>query len=414
MSRSLKSLNIKQTVNNRDGQEGNESLLTHELKDYLDNLGKFHSLRKLHRSLLYKSLKEELERVTNEGEYGMYAPPLPYEKKPFFRLTAWNVERGVHFDGILHTLKHHAEISKSDVFLLTETDIGMARTQNRNVARELALELGMNYFFAPSYLNLCKGNSIEGHYEGDNELGLHGNAILSRYPIENLRMVPIKNCKDKMKGKEKRIGCQKALIADVNFPFKKVGVVCAHLDAHSSQRQRAHQMKTILKTLKKNRYPVLLGGDLNTSSYNARHAFFAFCGFWFKVFHGADTVIENHYPYPNRFYDRHLFKVLKRHELDFESFNELGTGTLHYTVEDMRGNYLMQEVVPEWCRRVAENKLKQHGGKTSFKMDWFAGKWLKPASTESGALPPKVIPHLTHHGKPVSDHDPILVDVDVY
>lgn len=99
--------------------------------------------------------------------------------------------------------------------------------------------------------------------------------------------------------------------------------------------------------------------------------------------------------------------------MNFEDFNEPGVGTLHYTVEDMRGNYLMQEVVPEWCRKVAENKLKNHGGKASFKLDWFAARGMKPANSNSGASTPKVIPGLTYGGRRVSDHDAIFVDVDI-
>ncbi|MBI2339054.1 MAG: endonuclease/exonuclease/phosphatase family protein [Deltaproteobacteria bacterium] len=391
-----------------------EYLLTHRLRDYLDELAHFSSTRRLKKSLVYRGLKDEIERVAGGIEHGFYSPPGRPQKKPFYRIVAWNIERGLEFNGILQTLKHHPELSKGDIFLFSETDIGMARTQNLNVARELALVLGMNYFFAPSYLNLCKGNSVEDHIEGENALGLHGNAILSRYPMENLRIVPLKNCKDKMKGKEKRIGCQKSLVAEVDFPFKKVTVACVHLDAHSSQRQRGAQIKTVLDSLQGNPHPVLLGGDLNTSSYNARHAFFAFCGFWFKVFHGADRVIEDHYPYPHRFYDRHLFRRLREAGFGYEDFNEPGVGTLHYTVEDMRGNYLMQEVVPEWCRKVAENKLKKHGGKASFKLDWLAGRGLKPASPATGASPPKVIGGLKSAGKPVSDHDAIMVDVNIY
>ena len=391
-----------------------ESLLTHQLKDYFEGLSHFKSRGALKNSILYRGLKNEIQRVVGGIEYGFYAPPLPLEKKPFYRLVAWNLERGLEFDGILHVLKNHPELSKGDVYLFSETDIGMARTQNRNVARSLAQALGMNYFFSRSYLNLCKGNSVENHIEGENGLGLHGNAVLSRYPLENLRIVPLQNCKDKMKGDEKRIGCQKTLVAEGGFPFKKITVACVHLDAHSSQRQRGKQMKTVLSALRENPHPVLLGGDLNTSSYNARHAFFAFCGFWFKVFHGADRVIENHYPYPYHFYDRHLFRRLREADMNYLDFNEPGVGTLHYTVEDMRGNYLMQEVVPEWCRKVAENRLKKHGGKASFKLDWFAARGLKPAGSQSGASPPKVIQQLKFGGRPVSDHDAILVDVDVY
>ncbi|MBI4411716.1 MAG: endonuclease/exonuclease/phosphatase family protein [Deltaproteobacteria bacterium] len=391
-----------------------ESLLTHQLKDHLRHLSHFGSLKALKKSIPYRALQNEIERVVGGIEYGFYAPALPLEKKPFYRVVAWNLERGLEFDGILHTLKNHPELSRGDVFLFSETDIGMARTQNRNVARELAKNLGMNYFFAPSYLNLCKGNAVEDHVAGENDLGLHGNSVLSRYPLDNLRSVPLKNCKDKMKGKEKRIGCQKTLLAEVSFPFKKVTVACVHLDAHSSQRQRAGQMKTVLDALKENPCPVVLGGDLNTSSYNARHAFFAFCGFWFKVFHGADRVIDEHYTYPYRFYDRHLFRHLREAGMNYVDFNEPGVGTLHYTVEDMRGNYLMQEVVPEWCRKVAENKLKKHGGKASFKLDWFAARGVKSANGNSKAVSPKVVSHLRFMGRPISDHDAIFVDVDIY
>lgn len=391
-----------------------EALLTHQLKDYFQGLSHFGSTKALERSLIYRGLKNEIERVAGGIEYGFYAPPIPLKKKPFYRVVAWNLERGLEFDGILHLLQNHPELSRGDVYLFSETDIGMARTQNRNVARELAGALGMNYFFAPSYLNLCKGNAVEDHVEGENSLSLHGNSLMSRYPLENLRIVSLANCKDKMKGKEKRIGCQKTLLAEVSFPFKKVTVACVHLDAHSSQRQRGRQTQTVLDALKENPHPVLLGGDLNTSSYNARHAFFAFCGFWFKVFHGADRVIEEHYTYPDRFYDRHLFRALRDAGMNYRDFNEPGVGTLHYTVEDMRGNYLLQEVVPEWCRKVAENKLKKHGGRASFKLDWFAARGLRSANGSSNAVAPKVVGGLRVAGKPVSDHDAIMVDVDVY
>lgn len=393
--------------------ESKEFLLTHQLNDYFSSLSTYSSTKKIQKSILYQGLKEDIHHVAYGVEYGFYAPTLPFQKKTFYRVVAWNLERGIQFDGILKALKNHPEISKADLLLLTETDSGMARSQNRNVARELALELGMNYFFSPSYLNLCMGNSVESHFTGVNELGLHGNAILSRYPLDNLRAIPLKNCKDKMKGSEKRLGCQKALVAEVSFPYQKVTAICAHLDAHSSQRQRAGQMETIFSSLDLETYPVLLGGDLNTSSYNARHAFFAFCGFWNKVFRGVDDVIDNHYPYPDRYYDKRLFDVLRRFGFDYETFNEIGTGTLHYHVDDLKGNYLVKEVVPEWCRKIMETTLRRHGGKVSIKMDWFAGKGIKLASPETGALLPKVIGQLKEGDKPLSDHDAILVDIVV-
>lgn len=392
-----------------------EHTLTHQLAEYFSLLAGYPSTPALQKSLLFKTVRPKVEEVLATIEYGSYADEPAYQRKPFYRCVAWNVERGMKFAGILSVLKNHPEISKADLLYLTETDIGMARSQNKNIARELALALKMNYFFAPGYLNLTKGNSIEQHLAGDNLVGIHGNALLSRYPLENLRTIPLKNCKDKMRGQEKRLGCQTALVADVVFPLRKLCVVVAHLDAHSSQRQRAGQLKTILAGIKDQRHPVLLGGDLNTNCYNTRHAFFAFCGFWHKVFRGSDDVIKNHYPYPERYYDRYLFKAFEEGQFDYQSFNETGVGTLHYRVADIRGSHLVREVVPDWCRRIMENKLAKHGGRASLKLDWFAGKWLKPAdATGAGVIAPKVIPDLEYEGMRVSDHDPILVDVDLY
>jgi hypothetical protein len=62
----------------------------------------------------------------------------------------------------------------------------MVRSGNRNVARDLACALGMQYAFVPCYLNLTKGSGIEQDLPGANDLGLHGNAVLSRYPMGNI------------------------------------------------------------------------------------------------------------------------------------------------------------------------------------------------------------------------------------
>ncbi|MBX7148416.1 endonuclease/exonuclease/phosphatase family protein [bacterium] len=386
-----------------------ESLLRHHLNPIFPQLALHHSTSSILASPEYVAHETEIKAMTNGIEYGFYAPV--NAPKNFYRMTAWNLERGIMMDEQIDVLKNHPILKNSDVLFLTETDIGMARTHNRNVARDMAQALGMNYFFATSYLNLCKGNSIE-DAEGDNELGLHGNALLSRYPISNMRIVPLFNCKDKMRGKEKRLGCQKGLVADIEFPQQTVTVAVAHLDAHSSQKQRAGQMELILKTLENNPYPVLVGGDLNTSTYDSSHAFYAFCGFWDKVFRGVRYIIEDHYPYPDRFYEKPLFDVFTGLGYDYKNFNALGVGTLHYTVDHIDKNKLIQEVVPGWCRRIMEETLRRNGGKVSLKLDWFAAKGLKiaPVGVE-GAEPPMVIGGLKAGGEFLSDHDPIVVDI---
>ena len=239
-------------------------LIEHHLNAYKDELQKYTSTKSLLKSALFKSLKDQILLVVNWMEADQFSLRVPYERKKFYRFVTWNIERGINFNDVVHVFKTHPDLSRADVIYLVETDIGMARTRNVNIARELARELKMNYFFATSYLNLCKGNLAEGHYEGENELGLHGNAILSRYPLHNLRTQPLKNAIDKMRGKEKRLGCQKALVCEIEFPFRKVTGVAAHLDAHSSQRQRAAQLKSILSFISIQR----LGGHVGAFDRN--------------------------------------------------------------------------------------------------------------------------------------------------
>ena len=108
----------------------------------------------------------------------------------------------------------------------------------------------MHYAFAPCYVNLSKGAGVEYDVEGENLLGLHGNAILSSYPIRNVRSIPLKNGKDKMAGREKRLGQQTAIVADVALPGKTLVAVSVHLDAQSSQPHRRDQMRDVLDGLR--------------------------------------------------------------------------------------------------------------------------------------------------------------------
>src|ERR1039458_3016861 len=69
-------------------------------------------------------------------------PPGP--APPQYRFVAWNVERGAQFEGQVEVLRTHPFLREADVLLLTETDAGMVRSGNRNVARDVARALGMH------------------------------------------------------------------------------------------------------------------------------------------------------------------------------------------------------------------------------------------------------------------------------
>ena len=321
-----------------------------------------------------------------------------------YRIVAWNLERGIQYEGQLEALKSHEYLNAGDLLLLTETDVGMARSGNRHIARDLARELGMHYAFAPCYVNLSKGAGIEYDVEAENELGLHGNAILSRYPLHNVRSIRLKNGKDKMAGREKRLGQQTALVADVAFPGQIVTAVSVHLDAQSSQLHRRDQMRDVLDGLSDG-HPVIIGGDWNTTTYNSSRAFHAIMGFWLRVFMGVDNVIDNHYLHPYNRFETALFELLESRGYDFRTCNRLGEHTTSYDVDDVKTHKNLREWVPAWCFTFIRWALRNHNGKCPLKIDWFAARGLH-------TLNPVVL-HEFREGRrpPLSDHDAIGIDI---
>ena len=100
--------------------------------------------------------------------------------KQFIRVATWNIERGVEFEAIkaalandqryfrrlpyelrssrfkLNEILDQAEkLSRADVIVLNEVDWGVKRTKYRNVARELATALQMNYAFGVEFVEVA-------------------------------------------------------------------------------------------------------------------------------------------------------------------------------------------------------------------------------------------------------------------
>ena len=352
---------------------------------------------------LYRALEPDIRRVLDTphiGDFSRRAAPV----RDRYRFVAWNVERGTQFDGQVEALRTHPYLRTADVLLLTETDAGMVRSGNRVVARELAQALGMHYAFVPCDLNLTKGSGIEQDLPGENELGLHGNALLSRYPIRHVRPVFLKNGVDKVASREKRIGRQAAVAAEIVFPNFPVTAVSIHLDAHSTQRHRYLQLQEVLNSLG-DRQPVVLGGDWNTTTYNSSHALYSILGFWLRVFMGVDNVIRNHYLHPYRHFEREMFQMLEHRGYDYRACNRLGERTVAYDVDDLRSTKALRDWVPAWCFPFIRWALRNHGGRCPVKLDWFATRGVRCRNP--------VIVHDVREGRavPLSDHDAIGVDV---
>jgi len=380
-----------------------------ELEPHYAELARCQSSEELEANPVYQRLRPHAESVLTTPETGDFSDGFA-AAKPQYRVVAWNLERGIEYEEQLKEFQSHPYLTSADVFLLTETDVGMARSGNRNIARDLARELGLHYAFSPCYLNLAKGAGIENDAAGRNELGLHGNAILSRYPIRNERPVFLKNGRDKMRGREKRLGRQTAVVGDIEFPNYTLAVCSVHLDAQSRQQHRCDQMRDVLDGLGGNGIrgdrPAIVGGDWNTTTFNSSSAFPAIMGFWLRVFMGPDKVINNHFLRPYARFERELFEMLEARGFDWRHSNLIDEHTTSYDVDDVKTHKNLREWVPAWCFDFIRWALRHHDGKCPLKIDWFA--------TRDVAVRDPVVMHEFREGRrPLSDHDAIGIDVVV-
>lgn len=254
----------------------------------------------------------------------------------FLRVVHWNIERGLEFDAIAAVfqseeklltmldnerfppesrkrrefLEQAALLREADVIVLNEVDLGMKRSGYRNIAADLAQKLGMNYAFGVQFVELSPidiNHKIAAENESEKEVldlievdterykGLQGVAILSRFPLENVRLVPFetqpydwyksekKGASMLEKGKRqisKRVFLEKILpevrrggrttlyaeIADSRLPSGRVTIAATHLENRTKPANRQKQLKELLGQIKEIRHPVILSGDMNTST----------------------------------------------------------------------------------------------------------------------------------------------------
>jgi endonuclease/exonuclease/phosphatase family metal-dependent hydrolase len=376
-----------------------------EILPRMEALARCRSTAELERHPEYRAVAPLVERTLAAPHLADFRR-VESPARPSYRFLAWNIERGTQLDAQLEAFRSHPYLKTCDVLLITEADAGMARSGNRMVAEELAKELGMAQAFAPCYIALGKGSGVERRAEGENRLGLHGNAILSRYPIRDVRVIPLVNGIDKMAHREKRLGRQAAVAARIEFPNLSLDAVSVHLDAQSTQRHRREQMRSVLDRMASG-VPVILGGDWNTSTYDSSRAFRAIVGFALRVMMGVDHVIRNHYLHPERWFERGLFRLLAERGFEYQRSNSMGEPTICYDVCDARATGNLREWVPEWCFACIRWALRNHDGRCPMKLDWFATRGLRVDNP--------IVIHDLREGRavPMSDHDAIGLDVAV-
>ena len=361
-------------------------------------LAGFSSTREMQKSALYRELAVDIHLALDtieQGDFRHSAAPA----RPAYRFVAWNIERGKQLAGQIEAFRANQYLRGADVVLVTESDVGMSRSGNVNVARVLARELGFAYAFAPCYLSLVKGSGLEKRTHGENDLGLHGNAVLSRYPIAHVRTITLPNGVDKMAGIEKRLGSQKALAATIDFPGRPLTAVCEHLDVQATQRHRAAQMGLILDAVESDPR-VVMGGDWNTNTFKNSRALYAILGYTRRVLMGVENTISNHFLHPERYFERELFELLESRGFDYRGANRMGEHTVHYAIGDDHSHLSLREWVPGWCIAFIHWALRHHGGRCPMKLDWFATRGVSARN-----------PVVVHELRELSDHDPIGVDI---
>ena len=234
-----------------------------------------------------------------------------------FSVAAWNIERCLFPE---ESALHLTPISPS-IVLLSEVDHGMARTGQRHTTKAMAEALGMTYAVGVEFYELDLGGPTERAYCVDdfNELGWHGNAILSAVPFERVAMIRLDErghwfCADSGAADpdQPRLGGRMALLAVVPGVHGPVCVVSTHLESNADVAHRDVQFRSLLDAIDDFApdMPVLIGGDLNTGNHLPpdfdwkRETLFAYgehCGYsWKFTADGPTTRPSLITPHPGR------------------------------------------------------------------------------------------------------------------
>jgi endonuclease/exonuclease/phosphatase family metal-dependent hydrolase len=171
-------------------------------------------------------------------------------------VVSWNIARGTKYEKIREVL----DATDADVYLLQEADQGVRRSRYRNIAADLATDLGMNWVFAGEFQEIGESN-------GD-EPALTGQAVLSRFPIESATTLRFKNqagLRWKLDAFQPRRGGRIALRVETG------GVVFynAHIESAKNDRFRHKQIDEMLAdrlAVVAPDQPVIFAGDFNTGA----------------------------------------------------------------------------------------------------------------------------------------------------
>jgi endonuclease/exonuclease/phosphatase family metal-dependent hydrolase len=168
-------------------------------------------------------------------------------------VVTWNIERGKEYEAIVRVLK----ALDADVVLLQEVDRGCHRTGYRDVARDLAHALEMNWVSGGEFQEIGEGRS--------GRAAITGQAILSKQPIDAVEVLRFKaqaRWKWSINPAQPRRGGRmtlKARTAGVRF-------YNTHIESGGNDSLQRTQIAEILAyegRTAADEDPVVIGGDFN-------------------------------------------------------------------------------------------------------------------------------------------------------
>jgi endonuclease/exonuclease/phosphatase family metal-dependent hydrolase len=176
------------------------------------------------------------------------------------KIVSWNIEQGVKYERVRDALRTF----DADVYLLQEVDFGVRRSGYKNVARQLADDLEMNWIFGGEFQELGQGRG--------NRPAITGQAVLSRYAISGAIALPFENqarLRWALDPFQPRRGGRMALRAET----AGILVYNAHLESAKNDNFRHKQLDEMLLDYQRSGLadrPVIFAGDFNTEQTPAR------------------------------------------------------------------------------------------------------------------------------------------------
>jgi endonuclease/exonuclease/phosphatase family metal-dependent hydrolase len=376
----------------------------------------------LRRSDFYRSHEGELRRLLGEPKVYMSEGAEP-RLRSFLRVVEWNIERGTQFEGIVEVLNNHAVIRHADLLLLNELDDGMVRSGNRNVALELSRAISAHAVYGAEYLEATKGVGAELNLPGENTAALHGNAILTRYPFSSPKVTPLPRCENNFEAQEKRLGGRIGILIELEIAGLSFTAATTHLDVVNTPRCRARQMRAMLEAVDSyvEAQPggraalarVIIGGDLNTHTF-AR-------GNRLRAMRNTVVILGSAR-------DRLARRLLtpERREPAITAFARFGYETTGLNDRSATARSLVSGLndakgLPGPMKWWVNRRIGPEGLLLEPRLDWLAARGLRALKagdvidpdTGVASIDARTFAGLTYKGAPLSDHDPIVVDVAI-